>query len=47
MKYLIYTKLNISSKEILEFHLEIILEQKLLPGPVGGPCLSKDLFIIK
>ena len=43
----ICTKLNISSKEILEFaSRDYPRTKKLLPGPVGGPCLSKDTYLL-
>ncbi len=43
----ICTKLNISSREILEFAArDYPRTKKLLPGPVGGPCLSKDTYLL-
>lgn len=42
----ICTKLNISSKEVLDYaSRNYPRTKKILPGPVGGPCLSKDTYL--
>tara|TARA_S200000501_G_scaffold268883_1_gene252605 strand:- start:150 stop:1475 length:1326 start_codon:yes stop_codon:yes gene_type:complete len=43
----ICTKLNISSREILEYaSKDYPRTKKIFPGPVGGPCLSKDTYLL-
>ena len=43
----ICSRLNISSREILDYaSMNYPRTKRILPGPVGGPCLSKDSYLL-